>query len=80
MAYMQTNALRRANLSRAKIWYIVKSSSVEVTLKLVHLWRDPRQSYPQLTDRQAHDLGIDPADLEWRRIKWPSQNTRHPML
>lgn len=80
MTYMHTNALRRAKYSRAKIWCIVKTSGVRAVLKLVNLWREPRQSYPRLTDHLAKDIGLDPADLEWRQAALPSRNTRHPML
>lgn len=80
MTYVQTNALRRAKPSRAKIWYIVKLTCTHAAHKLTGLWREPRQSYPRLTDHLARDIGIDLSDLEWRQDTLPSRNTRHPML
>ncbi|MEX0338673.1 MAG: hypothetical protein AB3N11_06500 [Arenibacterium sp.] len=52
--------------------------------KFVHklgilLW-DDRQSLPNLSDRQARDIGLDIADLAYRRLELPSQSWRHPML
>lgn len=42
------------------------------------LFYDPRQRLPNLSDQQARDIGLDTAELEWRRLRLPSQNTHHP--
>jgi hypothetical protein len=80
MTNMQTNTLWRGGSFRAKIWSVLKFGCRTVLSKTLMFWRDPRQSYPRLTDRQAQDIGLDPADLEWSRMQLPSQTNQHPML
>ena len=80
MTNLQINAPRRAQRTHAKIWHLLKSIRSDTVLRFLRIWRDPRQSYPRLTDRQALDIGLDAADLEWSRMTLPSQTTRHPML
>lgn len=80
MAITQTNAPWRAAISRLKNWLVLKFKWRNSPSKLLRFWRDPRQSYPRLTDRQAKDIGLDPADMEWSRLQLPSQTMRHPML
>ncbi|MFT4960222.1 MAG: hypothetical protein ACI92Z_001302 [Paracoccaceae bacterium] len=80
MANLQTNTPWRAGYSRLKTWLVQKSGWRNSLSKIRRFWRDPWQSYPRLTDRQAQDIGLDPADMEWSRLQLPSQTTRHPML
>lgn len=80
MTDMQVNAPRRALLPRAKNGRIFRFTVVSLARSLINLWKDPRQMYPRLTDRQARDVGLDPADLEWSKLELPSHSTRHPML
>ncbi|QJF52643.1 hypothetical protein [Roseobacter ponti] len=74
MADIQTNALRRAGALRAKIRHIIQKAGLAVTF----FRRDPRHNLPDLDDRMARDAGIDRSDLEWRRLKLPSQHSHHP--
>ncbi len=74
MADIQTNVLRRAGETRAKIRRMLSNASVAFEF----LRRDMRRDLPDLDDRMAQDAGIDPADLEWRRLKLPSQHSHHP--
>ncbi len=80
MANMQVDAPRRAQYFVAKIRRIFGFSGITSALSFINIWRDPRQAYSRLTDQQARDIGLDPADLEWSRLELPSQTTRHPML
>jgi len=80
MTNIETDALWRAGYLRAKIWRVAKRTCGSAAVAARWLWQDPRQSLPDLTDRQARDIGLDGADLEWRRLKLPSRTTRHPML
>lgn len=73
-------ALRRGAPTRAKFWHSFRTALQTGLWKGLCFWRDPRQSLPNLTDQQAQDIGLDTADLEWRRLQLPSQSTRHPML
>jgi hypothetical protein len=80
MANTPTNALWRGGSFRLKILSVFKSDGQTALSKMLFSWRDPRQSYPHMTDRQARDIGLDPADLEWSRLQLPSKTQRHPML
>jgi len=80
MANMQIDTPRRAPFFRAIIGHIFRFRGDTSARLLFQAWRDPRQAYPRLTDRQAQDIGLDSADLEWSRLELPSQTTRHPML
>lgn len=80
MTQTQTNTPWRAVSTRAKIWHTFKSFTTDSIRKWVGYCRDPRQSLPHLTDKQARDIGLDPADLEFIRMQYPSQTTHHPML
>ena len=80
MTIAHVNAPRRAQPFHAKIWHVFTSTIFDSILKCTRLWSDPRQSLPRLTDHLARDIGLDPADLEWSRIKLPSQTERHPMM
>ncbi|MEX0339835.1 MAG: hypothetical protein AB3N11_12450 [Arenibacterium sp.] len=51
-----------------------------IVRKLFMFLFDERQFWPDLSDRQARDAGIDPSDLAHRRIELPSRSWRHPML
>ncbi|WP_295310978.1 hypothetical protein [Roseobacter sp.] len=74
MADIQTNVLRRAGEMRAKIRHMLSNASFAFDF----LRRDMRRDLPDLDDRMARDAGIDRADLEWRRLKLPSQHSHHP--
>jgi hypothetical protein len=80
MVLMQIDTPRRARFFCAKIGHIFRVRGSASVLSFLQLWRDPRQAYPRLTDRQAQDIGLNLADLEWSRLDLPSQTTRHPML
>ncbi|MEP0990908.1 MAG: hypothetical protein ABJG73_15105 [Tateyamaria sp.] len=71
-------ALGRAQNTCAKIWGILSIPARLPFHKLRGALTDKRQFYPRLSDRQARDIGLDGADLEWRRLRLPSQNTHHP--
>ena len=73
-------ALWRTGSTRAKSLHIWRYQAVNFLRRLLNPFRDPRQSLPRLTDRQARDIGLDPADLEFSRLQLPSLNARHPML
>ncbi|MEX0282678.1 MAG: hypothetical protein AB3N13_15960 [Arenibacterium sp.] len=51
-----------------------------IVRKLIMCLFDRRQFWPQFTDRQARDAGIDPSDLALRRVELPSRSWRHPKL
>lgn len=80
MANIRENTLWRAGYTRLKTWLILKPKGLSYLADIRPFWRDPRQSYPRLTDRQARDIGLDQADMEWSRLQLPSRTTRHPML
>jgi hypothetical protein len=80
MVHMQIDTPRRAQFFRAKIGHVFRVRDAASVLSILQHWRDPRQAYPRLTDRQAQDIGLNSADLEWSRLDLPSQTTRHPML
>lgn len=80
MTFWQLDAPRRAGQICAKISHITGSIGVKGWQCLTDFWWDPRQSLPRLTDRQARDIGLDSADMEWSRLRLPSQTTHHPML
>ncbi len=80
MVHMQIDTPRRAQFFRAQIGHVFRFRGAASVLSFLQLWRDPRQAYPHLTDRQAQDIGLNSADLEWSRLDLPSQTTRHPML
>lgn len=69
-------------LQKAQTCVPRKRALIERVSRLFHAliaaFVDPRQRLPDLSDRQARDIGLDPAELEWRRLRLPSQHCHHP--
>ncbi|MEM1074083.1 MAG: hypothetical protein AAF665_02585 [Pseudomonadota bacterium] len=68
------NALWRAASFRAKI------SRYLANLAQKLLWSRSAglRHLPPISDHIARDIGLSAADLEWSRLKLPSQHCHHP--
>ena len=80
MAITEENALQRDGFLHPEHRQSRFGIAGLIVRKLIKCLFDPRQFWPQLTDRQAQDVGIDPSDLAIRRMELPSRSWRHPML